>query len=359
MSGMAAGPTAEFGQRAPSEVETGLRQLWTFVLGTPVEPDDDFFDLGGTSLDALRLLALVERDYGVAIPPDRIAEASSVVRMAAILAAGGVERAGRLLVVRESGSRPPLLLVPGIGGNALGFRPLIERLPDQPAYAFASLVPSLTDSFVDLAGRYASALVSSGISAPYALIGQSYGGMLALEIARQLQAAGHAVSLLALLDTYGPGYPRYRSLPWRLGAHGRNLLAGSGRDGWRYVRARGRSLLERAVAATRLAGLRGGFVGAADARTRRLDTRLRYEPTPYPGRVTLVRAQAQPVASVPDPHLGWSDLMDRIEVIDAPGGHASLLASEHVAIWAARFDQVLRQAQETTALKGTAETVGR
>jgi len=120
------------------------------------------------------------------------------------------ERAGEdwtsLLALRATGSRPPLVLLPALGGDVRCYGELVERLgDDQPVYAFRprgadqDLPPHSTmDEMTD---DYAAALRRVQPTGPYHLAGWSTGGIFAFALAQKLERDGHAVGFVALFDT--------------------------------------------------------------------------------------------------------------------------------------------------------------
>jgi pimeloyl-ACP methyl ester carboxylesterase len=208
-------------------MEGRIAELWRRMLGAEsIGRHDDFFDLGGSSLLAVRLLAHLRDALDVDLDPHVLVEAPTVAELAARLTAVGAETGGDapapaeasrpLLVEMRPGdpSLPPLFLVHPAGGHVYRFRDLARALADAgfggPVLAFRA--PGLDEgeeppeSIEEMAARYlgeARAVQPAG--APFDLAGSSMGGMVAFEVARRLRDEGGEVGLVALLDTFGPG----------------------------------------------------------------------------------------------------------------------------------------------------------
>jgi thioesterase domain-containing protein len=187
----------------PTREADALLRAWRDVLGSEdVGLDDDFFALGGTSLQAAQLFARIERIAGRTLPLSTLFGAGSV---RALLEAidRPVPRTGSLVHIRSSGERAPLYAIPGIGGNVVGLSPLARHLgADQPFGAFES--PGLDGretplaSIEAIAGQYVEELLREEQSCH--LLGICWGAAVAFEMARMLTAAGRAPLSLVLMD---------------------------------------------------------------------------------------------------------------------------------------------------------------
>ncbi|WP_161625093.1 amino acid adenylation domain-containing protein [Nocardiopsis alkaliphila] len=198
--------------RPPSNArEAALCALFAEVLGLGrVGVDDSFFDLGGHSLLAARLVGRAEAELGLQIKVRDVFRAPTVVGLLA--EAPALESAGKgaldvLLPLNTGGSRPPLFCVhPGMG-MAWCYSGLVRHLgEDQPLYGLqtrAFTTPgALPDSVAEIAEEYLDRVRTVAPHGPYRLLGWSFGGLVAHEMAVRLQAVGEEVELLGLMDSY-------------------------------------------------------------------------------------------------------------------------------------------------------------
>ncbi|HXO39837.1 MAG TPA: amino acid adenylation domain-containing protein, partial [Thermoanaerobaculia bacterium] len=193
-------------------VEAELAAIWTQVLGRQdIGRENSFFDLGGHSLAAVRLMARIRERFGRELPLAALYRAATIERLAVLLRAGSAPAVRSALVeltpaaggAASRGARP-LFCVHPAGGNVLCYAELARALgPDQPLYGLQlpdPQPPGSVPTVETLAARYLEELPAVAPAGPYALSGWSLGGAIAYEMARQLRAAGEAVELLALID---------------------------------------------------------------------------------------------------------------------------------------------------------------
>jgi thioesterase domain-containing protein/acyl carrier protein len=190
-------------------IELQLVTLWEAVFDKrPVGIEDDFFELGGTSLLAARLFAQIEEVFKLRIPLITLVQTPTIKKLAKVIHPTGASDAWHSLVtIRAGGVRPPLFCIHGESGNLLMYRSLARHLgPDQPVYG---LQPQGLDGkqtpltrIEDMAARYIVEIQVIQPEGPYFLAGYCMGGTIAFEMAQQLSQRGQRVDLLALLDTY-------------------------------------------------------------------------------------------------------------------------------------------------------------
>ncbi len=354
-----------------SDVERTLVGFWQELLGVgQVGVEDDFFALGGHSLIAVRLFAMVKKAYRVDFPISILFEAPTIARCAALIeerigpvsgdapAQPMVQRRFTHLVAmheREGGPKRPFFLVAGMFGNVLNLRHLAQLLGgDRPFYGlqarglYGDAEPH--HSLPEAAADYIAEMRQVQPHGPYLLGGFSGGGLTAWEMARQLEAAGETVSMLALLDTPLPIRP---SLSGRdkaliklaeLREKGPRYLADWARDRWEWETQKRRPKPQTEAAhqfhnAEIEAAFRVAIAHYA--------LPLRKGPTVL-FRPPLDRKWAVSnghwVSSAKEYVFGDNDLTrfaPALEVIEVPGDHDSMVLEPNVRVMAARMKAVI------------------
>ncbi|MCK9894990.1 alpha/beta fold hydrolase [Frankia sp. AgB32] len=205
-------PAPRVSARPRSQWEIVVADIWLRVLDLDeVYVGDDFMELGGDSLAANELLTLVTERLGVSLPSSTLVDTPTLGAFAhaVSLAQQAGPRHPTVVPLRTAGTRPPLFCFAGAGALALGFHSLARRLgDDQPVYAFQAHGlerRGFPDWSVEkTARRHLEIIRVLAPRGPYLLAGHSLGGLIAMEIAQQLAAAGEEVGLLSIMDTYLP-----------------------------------------------------------------------------------------------------------------------------------------------------------
>src|SRR6185369_7245713 len=345
-------------------LELRLAQIWEDLLdaGHPIGVRDDFFAFGGHSLLAVQLVARIEQSLGSSLPVAALLRSPTVEALAALLR-DGVELSGGPLIELAAGPRDgrPLFLVHPVGGEVLSYLHLARGLAaERSVYGLQGNGESRT--LEEMATAYLDALRAVQPAGPYHLGGWSLGGVVAFEMARQLEAAGETVALLALLDSYAPGGADPGDDPEddaavlddtalvALFAHDlARLLGFTGLDlppGF----TQGTALEGLAAEATRLGLLPAGMAERDIARRFAVFAANHRAVAAYPGGpcaapVLLLKAGEAPHTTAPD--LGWSRLLHRpIEVQSLPGDHYALLQPPQVKTLSVALRAALADAEE-------------
>lgn len=191
-----------------TELERQLIAIWQAVLRQDkIGVRDSFFNLGGHSLQAVRLAAEIEKRLGRKLPIAVLFHAPTVEALARRFTAEDSASPLRSLVpIQPLGAKPPLFLIHGWGGNVIGHVRLARLLPsDQPVYGVQAVgLDGKTTRHIsveEMAAHYVQEIRSFQPEGPYYLGGYSMGGLIAFEIAQQLQRLGQRVALLAILDS--------------------------------------------------------------------------------------------------------------------------------------------------------------
>lgn len=374
--------TAYLAPRDP--IERRLIAIWERVLGLrPIGLRDTFFGLGGNSLQAMRLVAAVNDQFGEVMPPSLLLEAPTAEQQALLLKTNQPARpASRVVGLQTAGTRPPLFCVSPRTVNIIAYHHLAVALgPEQPVYVlYAVNMPDRPDelSWVEHEAQVLldelRALQPAG---PHRLAGYSGGGVVALEMAQSLTRRGQPPALVALFDAYGPTYRRtlpgipqsaYRSLqvllrvlqsldefgPWIRG-HWRELRGLTWADRLFYLTRKGATNLRwrasRLGRSIRRMTERRKASPAPAGRIGRSFTR--YDPQAYPGQVAVFRAERQPLGIRPDPFMGWQDVVTgQVELHQVPGYHDSILSASHVG----HLASVLRESLSAVEQDGSSST---
>jgi thioesterase domain-containing protein/acyl carrier protein len=342
-------------------VEARLAEIWCAVLGrSTIGSTDNFFDLGGHSLSAARLLVRIEREFGRRLPIVAVFEAPTVRQMAALIDGDRSWSNTFFVPIQPGGSRRPLLAVGG--GSYL--RPLAARLgPDQPVFGVwldSSELQGLPRPYTvtDLASRLATRLLAQRPITDYALSGWCLEGLLAYETARLLAAAGEPAPLVVLFDPPDPealpllAQPVHAAaLVGRLGFHLKQLSRQQYQDVPGYLGARARWLWQRARLAALLVRDESRGVDHAGAAASIGDALYlaasRYRPQPYAGRVLLIGSQDLHGDRWEDTHRRWAALAgQRFMSHLAEGDHSSLFEEPHVVGVATRLRAALSPAED-------------
>ena len=345
---------------AVSPLESRVLAVWRELLGQPaLGLDDDFFAAGGHSLLAVRMLARLEREDQVRLPASVMFEAATARRFAALLSGVKAEPESALssvVRIREGLGGVPLFCLPGVGGHAFQYRELAARMRTQRPILALQVhdldVPAATIESIQLtADAFVARMRAVRPHGPYAITGYSYGGIVALEIARRLQALGETVSFLGLVDTYAPGAavpsPRLK----KIGKHLANLAdMRSFREVVAYLSNRVRRRAGRIAFVLREMFDRAGDP-KADLERRIEDTAIRcirayysYESRPYPGRITVFRAgRLIDWEEVHDPTAtcGWAPICQSVKVVDIDCEHLELFKEPHLSELARKLDEAL------------------
>ena len=188
-------------------VEIELVGLWSQVLETQdIGIHDNFFDLGGHSLLAIQLVSRVRRELKVDLLPDDLLAAGTVAEMATLVRSGRAASPYHPMVHIRPGGERRLVAFPPVSGTLGLYGQTSRHLHaswDVWGVQSLGLLPG-EEPLLDLsaiASRDLAAMDALGSGGPWNLVGYSMGGLLALEVARQLCERGDEVGQVFLLDT--------------------------------------------------------------------------------------------------------------------------------------------------------------
>ncbi|MEM8495507.1 MAG: alpha/beta fold hydrolase [Planctomycetota bacterium] len=227
--------------------ESRLAELFAETLRQPIEDvNAGFFDLGGDSLKAVDLVLRIEKHLGREIELTDLMRRPSVRALAELFGdAAGAGSHPILVPLRPEGSQPPLFVLSGRGGSVTCYTKLLSHLlEDQPVIGLqlpgvAPGTEPIADA-VELAGVLKDAILEAAPAGPVRLLGYSFGGLLAFEIARQLDAVERRPQWVGIVDHHAAGsrqkLPKRQRFAIRV-----DMLARQGwadRVGWAFDRLR-------------------------------------------------------------------------------------------------------------------------
>jgi len=326
-------------------IEAQLVQIWQARLHIdPIGVTDNFFRLGGDSLAAVNLLLDIEEYFDVRLSAEQLFLTPTVEQCAQVISQAKPPVPMRSLTkLKPEGERSPIYLLHPGGGFLLRYYHLLKYLhPDIPVQGFqAQGLDGLTEplsEIADMAAHYVREIEEGGLVGPFHLVGFSLGGLIAYEMACQLQAAGKEAGLVCLLDSYlnyreradiDPRKKQPRVI--RLIEHDAKVVASLPQKILRTPLKDLPSILSRSLNGT-IQTLRSQIFPNHDredwapnklAKNTLRDSGHRYEPGVYTGDILFIKAAD---TMVPGAMEIWRrQVIGNVEVVEVPGRHAQLM----------------------------------
>ena len=335
--------------------ELRLMQIWEGLLGrTDMSITDDFFQMGGHSLLSVRLMAIIQREFGRELALTTLFQDPTVAGLANALRKG-VETGtwSPVVPMRKTGHGVPLFCVHPPAGTVTCYAALATSLGNvRPVYGLQA--PGLEEgqqplqSIEDYATLYLKTLQDQGFEGPYHILGWSAGGLIAYEMARQLAEQERQAGLLSLVDTGVISLMQDNKdasedhLLYQLWARDLGISLETLQQYERPLEL----ILEKAIAF--------GLVPpdySLDQAQRRVDVSKAhtiasraYVPKPFSGSITLYRAaQDEGLLELGD-QLGWASYVHgEIQRIEIAARHHNILTSPCVGQLAAAIQRNLAQ----------------
>ena len=369
------------------EIERRLAAFWSDLLGVKeVGVEDNFFDLGGHSLIAVRLFAMVKSAFGVDFPISVLFEAPTIRKCAALIEESGVEaeidengdapvskssssdrRFTHLVQMHqgEGGKKTPFFLVAGMFGNVLNLRHLAHLLgTDRPFYGVQARGLLGGDephtNLIEAARDYIAEIRQVQPHGPYMIGGFSGGGLTAFEIAHQLSAEGEDIASVIMLDTPLPRRPQLTAadkIAWHrlhLREEGLSYIKdwASRRIAWEIEKRRKKEF-ETSTAEFHNKAIEAAFYKAI----------AQYDVKQWDGPLTLFRPPLDLRWKVGtdrwlsrhrelvDTANFWTPHAEQLEVIEVPGDHDSMVLEPNVRVLAGRMAKILEAAEPKKSKK--------
>lgn len=346
-------------------LETQLADIWKQVLKVQaVGVKSDFFDLGGNSLLAVEMVTRVQKKIGKNIPLAVLLKVATIEELANLIRDGKESNFWSAVVpIKPTGYKQPFFCVHGRLGNVINLEKLAKYCDaERPFYGLQARgldgIQKPLDTAEEIADYYIREMQKIQPRGPYLLGGQSFGGIIAFEMAQQLVGQGEEVATVILLDTYG--YGTFERITFRKEHY------------WSYLLRlkNGRMLLKESEfflkqMALKIYGTIHYSWGRVLSQKRRsaiireanMKARNNYTPRVYPGRLVLLRSSEPPRATLPDmataedwqkrdPQQGWGPWAAAgLSIYDVPGNHDTMFNPPHVQILAERLNYCLNETE--------------
>lgn len=362
------------------DVERELATIWGSLLGVDgVGIRDNFFDLGGHSLTAVRFFNELSNRYGVDLPLSALVQAPTIAGLADLVRGqpGAGESVSRVptkfthLVPMHRGAvgdRTPFFVVAGMFGNVLNLSHLAHLLGEERAFyalqargLYGDAPPH--ETFEDMARDYIEEMRKVQPRGPYLVGGFSGGGITAFEMAKQLIAAGDEVLRLVLLDT-----PLRENTRFSLADKLSMFRQGLERGGLGFIRSRVRDRIawERHKRAERYRLAHPETVDPVKFQSRLVGDAFLRAVARYRARrvevdVALFRPRLDvryrlPAGRMVDGEKNfiatdnfWTPYVRSIEIFEVPGSHDSMVLEPNVRVLVSALRRSIRDAESAIA----------
>lgn len=313
--------------------------------------DENFFDLGGDSLLAVGLMQAISTRLGLSIKPSVLIQHPTINLLAGFVESNQIDQSPLVTIQEGYDGCTPLYLVHPIGGEVFFYKDLAVSLgAHQTVYAIEA--PSLNtgaqpmESVEEIAKAYIQYIKPYDLESPLKIGGSSFGGLVAYEMAQQLEQAGRKVALVVMIDTPSPtDMPKHVNssqeiIHYLLGDYvDLNSDAMSELDDealiqYVYTEAERQNKLDR-IPPHLSAGLFKTWLAHTKAT-------FCYGPKPYDGSVAYMQ-HSEPMRDFPsEPHKAWSQLVTgQFSVAPCPGNHITMNYSPHVMAIAAMLKPLI------------------
>jgi len=357
-----------------------ISDIWMHVLNSDLpRAEDNFFAMGGDSLSAARLFALLEAEFQLeqsVLEPAKFLDSPTFSQLTEIVSGAlrqyngslgaptGIPTQMRLegvssVCLQPLGDGPPLFFFPGEDLDVWYLRHLVRCLGDeQPFFALRHHISDAAE-FPEIAGRFTTLISRIRPNGPIVLAGHCYGGILAYEVAQRMIAALRPEVAVVLVDVATPGYPKARAgsylrqLPEALGAilHGDGgKVAAELAEHFRFIRElrKGNRKAQQALSVARSATPENGIVASLSPGTVVLRT---YVPRPFTGLLANALAGGHQASErvLEDARKGWREFAQGTLLEGAVAGeHSSIFNAQNAPVLADFIRSTLQKLVRTT-----------
>ena len=339
-----------------NSVEQEIADTFSQLLASDsIHANSDFFELGGNSITAVRAVATISDTFNCSLSISDIVSNTTVQKLASLVCqrmhassldcdVDDANIPGGVLLKEGNPDIPPLLLINGV----VEYLELAKALrTERSIYAIflpeeidiivngaQSTATDSTSSLTSITQLYLSVIKAIQPVGPYYLAGKSFGGIIAIEIARALEHMDHKIAFIGLLDTVVPdAFTSHKKLSFRIRQHFKRALSDG--PGYLFSRIKQRYALKGSLD-TRVVSTGSPLDQSLDNIRIRHKVRKNAIFTARLSRVDspliLIKARDRKhlYGEKPLKDLGWSKYSTNFTVHEVPGDHHSILMSEHV-----------------------------
>ena len=312
--------------------DSEIREMWKSILNIDsISDKDNFFNIGGNSLLAVQLFSQIAKKYKQNLPLSILLESSDfrsfvesvrpLIKSQPLVAKG----ASTLIPLKANGSKNPVFVFHGVGGNVLNYVSLIPAFEaDRPLVGVQSIglnqnIENMT--IEEMASFYIKEIQNQQPHGPYFLAGGSMGGVVAFEVAQQLRAQGAVVEKIVMFDTFGP-----RSNMKSFNTTKRSLFekiksAFEYRKKVYYHRFKMKVLKKFGISIPLEMNL-------FEIELNNYSALWKYKPSVYHGDIHIIRAPLAEFGWYSDPQMGWGSVVKgKIKTFHINGNHSNFIES--------------------------------
>jgi amino acid adenylation domain-containing protein len=365
--------------------EISMQSLWAHALSidkNSIYRNSDFFELGGTSIDIIRLVSLLKSECDIALSVETLFNNRKLFEMELLIEDGSKtknESSSKITQFGPTESQPAVIAIPGINGHALVFKDLANSLNKtrflclEPINLNGDILVDL-ESIDGLCESYMKSILEAQPTGPYVIMGHSSGGLISLKLAQRLVDDGQVVSNVILLDSfchfrgenkewiqkrsnYNPfsaeyiehifsGFERY--LGKELGFNAEDMRSMKDSQRIDYIST---ILADNHIRASKDTEFTIRYLTARNKHEKlTTDLLVSTQRDNYSGSVTLVKANSllrHQTADERDDY-GWKDyITGPISIVSTEGNHESILFGDNAAELSTRLTDVLFESNLT------------
>lgn len=337
--------TANSFEVATTPTELQLTQIWEKLLGrSPVGVSDDFFALGGTSLQAIRLFSQIQKQFDKNLPPISLLQNRTIRQLAKLIHAEESAVWTTVVPLKASGQKTPLYCLHAGMGHVFFYQALSESIDkDRPIYAIQPEGMSGDSSFMgsisEMATHYLQEIRKVQTEPPYYFLAYCFSTAVCLEMGKQLIEQGLAPPTIFVVDSSPRPHELYQSVTTRKDNHSAKWLLK------RLLSLRWRELAnELSVQFAPKAWLSVEQLEDRANRAIRASLVPAFEDyiwSKYPGKIVLIRSQEFMDTPFKNYHLKvWNELSNgTLDIEEVPGKHADIFSQPAVTTLADIIDR--------------------